>query len=158
MVQEEVFLFNVTETFGMQKQPRIVRRTQVIAGLSLSLLWACTSKGAMTPTPTSTRATTPAMAQVVGQLHVAGGPAPGIDKPIPGRIEAHRDTPAGELVSTAEAGEDGSFRMTLSPGSYALVASSPRVVLGRAGVPCGGASTTLHGGENPPLAVYCLIP
>ena len=98
------------------------------------------------------------MAEVVGQLHVAGGPGPGIDKPIPGRIEVHRDSPAGEVVGTAEAGDDGAFRLTLAPGSYALVATSPRVVLGRAGTPCGGPTTSLHAGANPPVTVYCAIP
>src|SRR5436189_4739327 len=109
----------------------------VIAGLMVGLL-SCASNGRAKPTPTSTTATTPPMAEVVGQLHVAGGPGPGIDKPIPGRIEVHRDSPAGEVVGTAEAGDDGAFRLTLAPGSYALVATSPRVVLGRAGTPCGG--------------------
>ena len=98
------------------------------------------------------------MAEVVGELHVAGGPPPGINKPIPGRIEAHRDTQAGELVGAAEVGEDGTFRMTLPPGTYAPVATSPRVVLGRAGIPCGGSTATLHDGQNAPVTLYCLIP
>ena len=130
----------------------------IITGLLLGLLPSCSSGGTAKPIPTSSTMTTLAMAEVVGQLHVAGGPAPGIDKPIPGRIELHRDSQAGEIVGTAQAGDDGTFRLTVVPGTYELVAISPRVVLGRQGTPCGGTTASLHAGPNPAVTVYCLIP
>ena len=128
----------------------------VVAG-PMMLLPSCASNEQAKPLPTSTTSTSPAMAEVVGQLHMAGGPAPGIDTPIPGRIEVHRDSSAGEIIGTAEAGDDGTFRLAVPPGTYELVAISPRIVLGRAGTPCGGATTSLQPGANPPVTVYCLI-
>ena len=130
----------------------------IITGLLLGLLSSCSSGDTAKPTPTSSTVTTLAMAEVVGQLHVAGGPPPGMDKPIRGRIEFRRDSRTGEIVGTAEAGDDGIFRLTVAPGTYELVAISPRVVLGREGTPCGGTTASLHAGPNPAVTIYCSIP
>jgi len=146
----------LTTLTAMGRRPSLAKSAVLVTGVALGLMPACTSKSPGKPVATS--ATTTPMADVVGRLHVAGGPAPGIDKPIPGRIEAHRDTQAGQVAATADAGDDGAFHMTLPPGSYVLVATSPNVVLGRPGTACGSASLTVGGGANPPVTVYCLIP
>ena len=83
---------------------------------------------------------------------MVGGPAPGIDKPLAGRIEAHRETKDGEIVATTQSAEDGTFRIELPPGTYAFVGSTPRVV----GPVC-AAEARVNPGENPPVKVVCLL-
>ena len=108
------------------------------------LLNAC--DGDEEPSPTA-----PA-AQVGGQFRQVGGPAPGLDEPLAGRIDAHRDTRDGPIAATADSAADGNFRMTLPPGPYVFVGSTPRVQ----GAACLGTAT-LHEGENPPVLVTCTL-
>lgn len=100
---------------------------------------------------------------MIGQLHVAGGPPPGRDVPVPGRLEVNRESATGAVVGTADAGDDGSFRISLPPGAYVFLGSTPRIVFGGsnpgpASRTCGQAAATVHEGENRPITVYCLIP
>jgi hypothetical protein len=139
---------------------RIMDRWRLAAGLVMAVLAGCTSGSDRPTLPSTTSTTRPIpMAVVTGQLHVAGGPAPGRDVPVDGRIEVHRDTATGAVVETVEAASDGGFRISLPPGSYVFLGSTPHVVFAAAaGSSCGQAAATVHDGDNPPITVYCLIP
>jgi hypothetical protein len=61
-------------------------------------------------------------ADVSGSLREVGGPAGAADTPIPGHVSftAHGRT----TVATAHA--DGSFSVSLAPGTYDVIGTSPR--------------------------------
>ncbi|MEW6471165.1 MAG: hypothetical protein AB1679_02755 [Actinomycetota bacterium] len=92
------------------------------------------------------------MAVVTGEFRKIGGPPPGIDEPVAGRIDAHRESRHGEVVATAPTASDGTFRMTLPPGSYTFVGTSPTIV----GIIC-ATTASMHPGENAPVRVLCLL-
>jgi hypothetical protein len=138
----------MTEAFWKRSPKR------ALAAVMAASLWgACTSESrdaAPTMTTSTTRAA--AVAEVIGEFRMVGGPAPGIDQPLAGRIEARRETNDGEIVATTQSGEDGAFRIELPPGTYAFVGSTPRVV----GPVC-RAEARVNPGQNPPVKVVCLL-
>jgi hypothetical protein len=66
-------------------------------------------------------------AEVSGSLREVGGPSGAGDTPIPGHVSftAHGRT------TTATADADGSFSVTLAPGTYDVVGTSPSWGKGR---------------------------
>jgi hypothetical protein len=128
------------------------KRTFLAAVMATSLWGACTSDSRKAASTTTSTTQLAAVAEVFGELRMAGGPAPGIDEPLAGRIEARRETKDGEIVATTQSADDGTFRIELPPGTYAFIGSTPRVV----GPAC-SAEARVSPGENPPVKVVCLL-
>jgi hypothetical protein len=67
-----------------------------------------------------------AQGAVTGTLRLAGGPAPGTDKPASGEIYAFTTAGlTGTPIAKVKTGTDGSFSLSLPPGTYYLAATSP---------------------------------
>ncbi|MDT4932176.1 MAG: hypothetical protein QOK11_68 [Pseudonocardiales bacterium] len=63
---------------------------------------------------------------VTGTLHRAGGPAPGTDNPASGEVYAFTTAGlTGTPIAKVKTGSDGSFSLSLPPGTYYLAATSP---------------------------------
>ncbi|MHB1431538.1 MAG: carboxypeptidase-like regulatory domain-containing protein [Streptosporangiaceae bacterium] len=75
--------------------------------------------------------------QVIGHLLAVGGPAPGQDRPLPGRVVA--TTAAGQRV-TVTVGPAGRYTISLPPGTYTLTGYSPHVRSGHGEMRC----TAMH--------------
>ncbi|HUI49207.1 MAG TPA: hypothetical protein VL119_10950 [Acidimicrobiia bacterium] len=97
---------------------------------------ACSSGGhsatatVTTTTPSSTDAVSPS-GKIRGTLRIVGGPAPGIDRSIPGTVTAvARSGRQWQATSTAASG----FSLDLPLGSYRVSGTSPNVNGGRS--PC----------------------
>lgn len=95
-------------------------RLALAAGLMCAV--GCTHSGSPTPTPVATTSTHDT-ASIVGTFEVVGGPAPGLSRPLSGRIAIHLDSATGRVVDTIEA-VDGHFHALVAPGHYVLAGQS----------------------------------
>ncbi len=71
--------------------------------------------------------------QVTGHLLAVGGPAPGRDRPLPGRVVA---TNAAGQRFTVTVGPAGRYTISLPPGAYTLTGYSPHVRSGHGAMRC----------------------
>ncbi len=70
---------------------------------------------------------------MTGHFVVVGGPVPGIERPVPGRVVLTSTT--GQRF-TVTVGPTGRFTISLPPGSYTLTGYSPGVRSGHAEMRC----------------------
>lgn len=88
-------------------------------------------------------------ATITGHLYRVGGPPPGLPSPMPGTIYVSGG-------SSVPAGSDGSFSLTVSPGTYTLLGHSPAIEDGNA-VCQAGRSVTVQAGAVVNVDVICHI-
>jgi hypothetical protein len=70
---------------------------------------------------------------VTGTFHLVGGPAPGIDRPLVGKITVYSGADAhGTQVTVVPTDAHGRFAVELAPGTFFFVGRSADV----GGVPC----------------------
>lgn len=128
-------------------------------GLCL-LLIGCSGCSSSKPSGDSSSAPTE-HGTVTGTLHLTGGPAPGTDQPATGVVYAFTSISlSGTPIATAKTGADGSFRLSLSPGTYYLAATSPSYTLGLppATPPCrGDAPAVVSNGSTSRVEVLCAM-
>lgn len=112
----------------------------------------------LAPSVTSTSPPTPpadATGTVKGRIRVVGGPAPGLDRAVPGVVRVRAGLPGGALVTTVRANRRGRFAVSLLPGRYHLSATTPAVEHGvclQAGV------ITIRASRPLSADVVCAIP
>lgn len=96
---------------------------------------------------------------MTGGLHLAGGPAPGADKPASGVVYAFTSASlTGTPVAKVATGSDGTFRLSLPPGMYYLAATSPSFSIDPppATPPCRGeAQAVVSAGRTSRVDVFC---
>jgi hypothetical protein len=91
-------------------------------------------------------------ATIIGTFRIQGGPAPGINRPLDGKITIHANSQTGQVVGSVIASK-GRFRTTIAPGRYVFVGMSSRV----GGVGCTASATAL-GGQTVHVNVRCDVP
>ena len=92
--------------------------TVVASTLAVSLIFGCASRQ---PAESST-------GTIEGRFHEAGGPAPGIDNPVAGKIFVYRDAAmTGAPVASARTDPRGHFAVTIAPGTYYLSGTTSSV-------------------------------
>ncbi len=92
-----------------------------------------------------------------GYLHFVGGPAPGLDKPIPGTVRFQASSGASYETSPAS---DGEFSLILPPGRYLVEARSPNFISVGTEWPCRGQpdSLVVKPGQTIDEPVFCDAP
>jgi hypothetical protein len=101
-------------------------------------------------------ASSPAYQQAVsGTFMRVGGPAPGSPVPLSGTITARADT--GQTF-TASAGQNGSFTLSLPPGSYHVTGRSPLIQSGQSACPATAELRVIRGKSAAPVSVVCSVP
>src|SRR5262249_10845594 len=93
---------------------------------------------------------------VTGVFLMVGGPAPGVNVRLPGRVIA---TGTNGQRLTVPVSTDGRFAIHLPPGTYKLTGYSPRVHVGNQEMRC-VATHRVHvrGGKSTRGNVYCSVP
>ncbi len=122
-----------------------------IAALGLA---ACVAGAAGCATTSAHASGQPAKATVTirGTFRIQGGPYPGINRALSGRITIHAGTATGKVVGTANA-VSGHFRATVAPGHYVLVGQDSE----GSDLLC-TADTTAVAGHVAHAAVRCDVP
>lgn len=122
--------------------------------LGVALLASC---GGTSVQATSGQATSSAPSSgsvtLSGHLYVVGGPAPGLQRPIPGTVVAQR--PGGSYAVTV--GSDGEYTMQLPPGTYTVTGTSSHYNGGSGDCPASGEVTVVRD-QARTADVYCHIP
>lgn len=128
-------------------------------GLCL-LLIGCSGCSSSQPRGDSSGAST-GHGTVTGTLHLAGGPAPGTDKPVSGVVYAFTSSSvSGTAIVKVNTGSDGTFSLSLSPGTYYLAATSPSFAIDPAPAtpPCRGeAPAVVSNGSTSHVEVVCAM-
>jgi hypothetical protein len=136
-----------------------MRRSVVL--LLVALLTATSScreedgqKSSATPLISASAKTAKPVA-VAGDVRVVGGPAPGVNYPIPGTVQVFAGTgTSGMPVATASADARGRFSATVPLGTYTFVSAAGKQHYGTA---C-SSPTVLVTGASVPVEVRCFIP
>jgi Resolvase, N terminal domain len=94
--------------------------------LGLGCLVVCCS-GCSSSKPRVNSSTAPAgEGSVTGMLQLVGGAEPGTDNPASGEVYAFNSASlTGTPIAKAKTASNGSFRLSLPPGTYYLAATSP---------------------------------
>jgi hypothetical protein len=97
---------------------------------------------------------------VTGTLHLTGGD-PGTDKAASGVVYAFTSSSlSGTPIANVKAGSDGTFHLSLSPGTYYLAATSPSFSIDPppAAPPCrGDAPAVVSNGSTSKVEVVCAM-
>jgi len=114
----------------------------LLLALTVLSLSAC---GGVSPSPSP-----PQTARVQGTAMLAGGPAPGSARPLPGiTVAVHEDDRHGKIVATAKTDTSGAFEVDLPPGTYTLILVSDGAV---------PETVTLEPGDDTTVTLYIQAP
>jgi hypothetical protein len=117
------------------------------AGLCLA---ACAANAAAPSHPPPNKAD----GTIVGTFRIQGGPYPGINRPLSGRIEIHLGSESGRVVATTTA-KAGHFTVAVPTGRYVAVG---RTGSGSSLLCSSGEAKTVHATKTVNVAVYCDVP
>ena len=98
----------------------------------------------------------PKTAALTGYLRASGGPAPGTAYPVPGTITAENTN--GTFPATVAS--DGTYDLSLPPGTYTVTGKSPNVLSNNTPAPCypiGGGKVTVYANQTTTIDVYCAL-
>jgi hypothetical protein len=110
---------------GRSRMPSIREKAAWVL-LGLTLLLVC-SAACSSSKPRGSSSTASGEGAVTGTLQLAGGPAPGNDNPASGEVYAFTAASlTGAPIAKVKTDSDGSFSLSLPPGTYYLAATSPR--------------------------------
>jgi hypothetical protein len=119
----------------------------VTAGLCLA---ACAASAATPNHPPPNQAD----GTIVGTFRIQGGPYPGINRPLSGKIEIHAGSESGRVVATTTA-KAGHFIVTVPAGQYVAVG---RTGSGSSLLCTSGEAKTVHATKTVHIAVECDVP
>jgi hypothetical protein len=92
---------------------------------------------------------------IAGRFRIVGGPAPGIDRPLSGRIDVHAGAATGKVVAVTSTTSSGAFSVSVSAGRYVLVGLTGHST----GASCtSGLPTTVAAGQTARAIVQCDVP
>ena len=118
-----------------------ITKQRACISLGSVLLLVCSSACSSSKPRAGTSTQVSAAGTVSGTLHVAGGPAPGSGAAAAGQVYAFSSASlTGSPVAKVATAPDGSFTLTLAPGTYYLAATSPSFTIDPAPAtpPCRG--------------------
>lgn len=92
-------------------------------GIRVGRIWVIGAAVAMTVAGASCSSSHPKTGTIVGRMHAVGGPAPGHDSRIVGRVAISRASD-GTVVAQVNTDGDGRFRVAVPPGGYRVRGTS----------------------------------
>ena len=93
-------------------------------------------------------------ATIAGRFRIVGGPAPGINRPLSGRIEVHAGTATGKVVAVTSTTSSGVFSVSVPAGRYVLVGLTGHST----GAACTSGLPTPVAGQTARATVQCDVP
>ena len=134
-------------------------KQMVWVSVGFVLLLVCSSGCSSSKPRASTPTASAGKGTVTGTLHLAGGPAPGTNKPAAGEVYVFTSASlTGTPTAKATTAPDGSFSLALSPGTYYLAATSPSFTIDPppAAPPChGNTPAVVSPGSTSKVDVVC---
>ena len=99
-------------------------------------------------------ASTPTTGTLTGHLRQVGGPAPGVNRPVPGTVTIS----GGSATKALPVGDDGSYTVDVPPGTYTVVGHSPTTLTGDQQQDCPAPSAaTVTAGTTTTADAICSI-